>query len=51
MHYSDFNSGVDGLDFRPEDILDVDDANDEEMLKKLKLEQSENESLLRQHLQ
>jgi len=25
MHYSDFNSGVEGQDFKPEDIIDIEE--------------------------
>lgn len=42
MHYSDFNSGMDGDDFRPSDILDIGESNeneedeDDEILKKFR---------------
>ena len=38
MHYSDFNSGLDGEDFRPSDIIDVDETLDpeDEILAKFK---------------
>ena len=38
MHYTDFNSGLDGEDFRPSDIVDVDETLDpeDEILAKFK---------------
>lgn len=42
MHYSDFNSGVEGDDFRPSDIVDIiegnEDTDEDEILKKFKVE-------------
>ena len=40
MHYSDFNSGLEGEDFKPSDIVDVDDNDqDDEILAKFKQQQ------------
>lgn len=39
MHYSDFNSGLEGQDFRPEDIVDIEDHAEDEVLSKFKSQQ------------
>lgn len=44
MHYTDFNNGTEGEDFKPSDILDEDEtinAGDDEVLQKFKNEYSQ----------